>query len=44
VQHRNVGKATEAESMTVWPMPDGSLFHVQDIGPDRYYVTIRHYR
>lgn len=41
---RNVGKATEAESMTVWPLPDGSLFHVQDIGPDRYYVTIRHYR
>lgn len=41
---RNVGAATETESMTVWPMPDGSLFHVQDIGPDRYYVTVRHYR
>ena len=42
--NRNIGKATEAESMTVWPLPDGSLFHVQDVGPDRYYVTIRHYR
>lgn len=40
---RNVGEGVEAESMTVWPMEDGTLFHVIDVFSSRIGAALRHY-
>lgn len=41
---RFVGKEAEAESMTVYPMADGTLFHVVDVFSSRIGGTLRHYK
>jgi len=40
---RNLGRAIEAEDMTVLPMKDGSFFHCIETGSKRVNVMLRHY-
>jgi hypothetical protein len=40
---RNLGRAVEAEGMTVRPMADGSFFHCTETGSSRVNVMFNHY-
>lgn len=43
VLDRNLVDGTEGEGMTIFPTPDGALFHVLDIGSIRVGTNLRHY-
>ncbi len=40
---RNLVDGAEGEGMTILPMPDGSLFHVQDLAKNYLGSHVRHY-
>lgn len=40
---RNLVDGAEGEGMTILPMPNGSLFHVQDLAKDYLGSHVRHY-